>query len=401
MSERNIVVVLGGAGAMARPALDILARRSDVAELVIADRDPGAAEAVAAGLADLGPVRAAVVDALDPVALRELLIGADLLVNTAGPFFRLGVPVLEAAIDTRTHYVDICDDWEPTLEMLRRDEQARAAGVTAVVGAGASPGSSNMLAALATRELDAVDDLYTGWPVDVPFVGEDPDEDAVSNPSAAAVHWMQQLSGTIRLLSGGELVDRPPLRAVALDYPGVGTGTAYTVGHPEPITLSRTCSVAGASACVMVVTAGTAAYLMTLRDDIDGGKLSLEDAAAVIATPSARRYTRAVLRGVRLAGPGALPPFFALAVGRRGGAAHTVGARMIASPLGMARATGVPLALAAGQILDGDVRLPGVHPPDVVLDPWRFFDELAAHCDPPRAGGGDVVVVDHAAPASS
>ncbi len=400
MNERK-VVVLGGAGAMARPALGILARRSDVAEVVIADRDHGALQEAVAALADVGPARAAVVDALDPVALRELLGDADLLVNTAGPFFRLGVPVLEAAIDTATDYVDICDDWEPTLDMLQRDGRARSAGVTAVVGIGASPGSSNMLAALAARELDSVEDLHTGWPVDVPFVGDDPEEDAVSHPSAAAVHWMQQLSGTIRLLAGGELVDQTPLRAVALNYPGAGRGTAYTVGHPEPITLARTCSVAGASACVMVVTAGTAAYLMTLQDDIDGGKLSLEGAAAIIATPTARRYTRALVRSARLAGPGALPPFFALATGLRGGVAHTVGARMVASPLGMAKATGVPLALAAGQILDGAVHLPGVHPPDAVLDPGRFFDELAPHCDPPRAAGADVVVVDHAAPVPS
>ena len=40
------------------------------------------------------------------------------VMNTVGPFFRFGVPILTAAIDAGTDYIDVCDDWEPTLEML-------------------------------------------------------------------------------------------------------------------------------------------------------------------------------------------------------------------------------------------------------------------------------------------
>jgi lysine 6-dehydrogenase len=405
MSERESrVVVLGGAGAMGRPAVEVLGRRPDVAELVVADRDLAAAGRLVAELSAAATVtlRAAAVDATDERALRLALSGADLVVNTTGPFFRLGVPVLQAAIDTRTHYVDICDDWEPTLDMLGLDERARAAGVAAVIGAGASPGSSNLLAVLAARELDTVEQLFTAWPVDVPFAGDDPDEDALTEPSAAAVHWMRQLSGTIRVLADGTTAGRAPLEPVPLVYPGLGAGTAYTVGHPEPVTLPGRLRVTGRSACVMVVTPTMAAYLMTLRDDLDRGRLSLEQAAAAVGTPTAGRFARAVLRAPRLRGPGRLPPFFAVATGRLDGAPHTVGARLHDSPRGMARATGIPLAVAAGQILDGSVRVCGVHPPEAVLEPERFFDELAAHCGPPRRGRGDILTVDHpprAAPA--
>ena len=54
--------------------------------------------------------------------------------------------MLRAAIRAGCHYVDVCDDWEPTLEMLALDTEARAAGVTAVIGLGASPGITNLLA---------------------------------------------------------------------------------------------------------------------------------------------------------------------------------------------------------------------------------------------------------------
>ncbi|MER7212826.1 saccharopine dehydrogenase NADP-binding domain-containing protein [Streptosporangium sp. NPDC000239] len=392
MGERYRVVALGGAGAMGGPVVEALAGRADIAELAIADRDTAAAERLAARFPG---VSVAPVDASDPVRLRELFHDADLVLNTTGPFFRLGVPILRAAIESRTHYADICDDWEPTLDMLAMDAEAREAGVIAVVGAGASPGTGNMLAALASRELDTVEDVFTAWPVDVPFVGDDPADDASDGNSAALVHWMHQLSGKIMTWSGGEPAEGPPLEPVRLDYPGLGTGTVYTVGHPEPLTLPATCSVTRDSACVMVVRPETAAYLMTLRDEVDRGRLSLEQAAAAIETPTAARFARSAIRRLSLRGPGSLPPFFALATGLRYGRPYRVGARLIASPRGMARMTGIPLLLAAAQILDGTVRTPGVHPPDAVLDPARYFDELAAHCDPPRTGRDEVVRVDH------
>ncbi|MFF4412856.1 saccharopine dehydrogenase family protein [Streptosporangium sp. NPDC001559] len=393
MGEKYRVVALGGAGAMGRPVVEALAGRADITELVIADRDTAAAERLAARLPGVSVAQA---DASDPVRLRELFHDADLVLNTTGPFFRLGVPILRAAIESRTHYADICDDWEPTLDMLAMDAEARKAGVIAVIGAGASPGTSNMLAALASRELDTVEDVFTAWPVDVPFVGDDSADSSTGGASAALVHWMQQLSGKIRIWANGEPAERPPLEPVRLDYPGLGTGTVYTVGHPEPLTLPATCSITRDSACVMVVKPETAAYLMVLREEVDRGKLSLEEAAVAIETPTAARSVRSIMHRLSLRGPGSLPPFFALATGFRYGRPYRIGARLIASPRGMARMTGIPLFLTAAQILDGTVRAFGVHPPDAVLDPERYFDELAACCDPPRTGRDEVVRVDRA-----
>jgi len=55
------------------------------------------------------------------------------------------------------HYLDINDDWESTEAMLAMDAAARGRGVTAVIGMGASPGISNLLARHAMRRLDLVD----------------------------------------------------------------------------------------------------------------------------------------------------------------------------------------------------------------------------------------------------
>ncbi|MFI6600592.1 hypothetical protein ACIBHX_30475 [Nonomuraea sp. NPDC050536] len=229
-------------------------------------------------------------------------------------------------------------------------------------------------------------DLYTAWPVDVPGSGAEdtgltgPD----GRPIAAAVHWMQQISGTVAVVHRCELVQRRPLQPVTLDLPGGRKGTAYTVGHPEPVTLRRSYRPAGDSANLMVITPGTVAYLDVLRDDIDAGKLSNETAAADLARPTMRRAMRAAVRASRFKAPGSLPAFFAAATGVRNDRPTTVLAHLTGSGelmKGMAEATGLPAALGLAHLLDGTVR-PGVRPPETAIDPDLFFAALADHAKP-------------------
>jgi saccharopine dehydrogenase-like NADP-dependent oxidoreductase len=373
---------------MAQPALRLLSGSADV-ELVVADLRLDAAEAAAGAVG----ARAVGLDVTDAHSLRAVLEPADVVVNVAGPFFRFAVPVLTAAIDTHTHYIDICDDWEPIDEMFGHHDAAVAAGVTAIIGMGASPGLSNLLAALAARELDDVVDVFTGWPVDVDFNGrrDRASSDDEAGASAAAVHWMQQISGSVTTMRDCSLVQSSPLEPIVLDYPTRGRGTAYVVGHPEPIMFRRSLRPSGASANVMVVTEGTVAFLDGLRRDIDAGELSVDAAADELARPSPTRMAKAGLSSLRKAGPGKLPGFFALVRGSSGGAPATVGARLVTAPKGMAGITGIPLAIAAEQILDGSVTQRGVLGPESVIDPIAMFSALAPHCEVPGAVWTDVV----------
>ncbi|MFJ9951718.1 saccharopine dehydrogenase family protein [Kitasatospora sp. NPDC091207] len=377
------VLALGGAGTMGAAAVRAAAALPGVGELVVADLDFAAARRL---VAELGSSRSKLtarrIDITDAAPLDELLAAADVVLNLVGPYYRFGPAVLAAAIRAGTHYLDLCDDWEPTLRMLELDGAARRSGVTAVLGMGASPGISNLLAGLAAGRLDTVRDVYTAWPVDVPDTGEGitgPD----GAPGAAAVHWMEQISGTVAVVERGEPVRRPPLRPVALTLPGGRRGTAYTVGHPEPVTLRRSLAPGGNAACLMVVTRGTVAFLDGLRRDLDRGRLVNETAAALLADPPLGRALAAGARAVRFRGPGTLPPFFAAATGLRDGRPLTVLARPAEDPPGlladMARATGIPLALGLAQLLDGTARRPGVHPPESVIDARRFFRDLAPY----------------------
>ncbi|MUL47452.1 saccharopine dehydrogenase [Mycobacterium sp. CBMA293] len=393
------ILALGGPGAMGAVAVRLAAQMPGVDEIVVADRDRVAAERLCRQLADAPvPVSAAQVDVTDVAALRALLEPADLVVNTVGPYYRFGLPVLRAAIAAGTHYIDICDDWEPTVQMLDLDENARAAGVCAVIGMGASPGVSNLLAATAAAELDSVRDAYTAWPVDG---GERDGGDVLlgpdGRPSAAAVHWMLQSSGKICTVHAGELTFQRPLRPIELSLPHGRRGVAYSIGHPEPITLQRTLGLTGDAVNLMVIRPQTLAYLDVLRRDIDRRRLTHEAAAMQFAKPNMVRYLRSLPHYRRSKGPGTLPPFFAAVSGTRCGRDSMVLAHLDLPGLegffgDMARATGIPLALGISQIIDGTAQRPGVHPPDAVIDCQRFFKELDRHLD--RSADRPLVVVE-------
>lgn len=405
------VLALGGPGAMGTVAVRMAAHMTGVDEIVIADRNRAAAERLCRQLANAPvPVSAAEVDVTNEAGLRDALESADLVVNTVGPYYRFGVPILRAAIAAKTHYIDICDDWEPTVQMLELDESARAAGVCAVIGMGASPGMSNLLAAAAAAELDKVRDAYTAWPVDVPGIGDANMDGEVllgpdGKPSAAAVHWMLQSSGKISTVRAGQLTSQRPLLPIELKLPGNRQGTAYSIGHPEPITLQRTLKLDGDAVNLMVIKPGTLAYLDVLRRDIDSGRLTNESAALQFAKPNTLRYLRSIPLSLRSKGPGTLPPFFAAVSGTSSGRNYMVlahldlsgsaddnGGRLLGD---MARATGIPLALGMSQMVDGSARTAGVHPPDAVIDSKRFFADLDDHLD--RSTDSPLVVVEREA----
>lgn len=283
---------------------------ADIGELVVADLDLAAAEQVVAELTPSAAtqLRAVQIDVTDAAALRALLADAQVVLNTTGPFYRLGTGVLQAAI----------------------------------------------------------------------------------------VHWMQQISGTIDVVEAGQRVPRPPLVSVTIEYPGFGRGTAYTVGHPEPITLHETMFVHGKSANLMLLKRSSVAYLDFVRKDIDAGRLSHEDAAAEVTNQKTTRVARALIGALGRKGAGSLPGFFAFARGERDGQALRIGVHLNAMPVGMAGATSVPLALGLRQWLDGRLDATGVHPPESVIGVAPLLDGFALACNPPLAGMHELVTVNEA-----
>ena len=251
------IVALGGAGGMGRAGLRVVASEVPTAEFVVTDLNVDAATELARELASLGHTASAEqVDVSDRTDLARVLRGADLVMNTVGPFSRFGVPVLEAAIEAGCRYVDLCDDGEPTLAMLSLDDKARDAGVAAVVGLGASPGFMNLLARTAAEGLDRVDDVIVGWTLNNVHRNFDMLRASfgsqVPGGNAALEHLLDQMSFSVPGYAGGAPTHWRTRDQVTIDIPGLGRGTGYVVGHPEPVTLPLTLSVHGSALAVVL-----------------------------------------------------------------------------------------------------------------------------------------------------
>ena len=378
------VLALGGAGGMGRHACRAAIGLNGIDELVITDLDGTRAARFAV---QLGPgVRSLGLDVTDGAALDAALAQADVVMNTAGPFFRFGAPVLAAALRAGCHYLDICDDWEPTLQMLDLHEQAARRGLTAIIGMGASPGITNLLAVVAARELGSPGQIVTGWNLD----GAQPERAAGAGPSAALAHGIRQMTGTIRVFRDGHPAEETPLRRVSIDYPGLGAARSWTFGHPEPVTLPRVFGDLVSSVNVCHGSRPTLAMFTLMKWLVDHRALSTGRAVATAAW--AERHLPPP-RPAKIFSPARLPPLFGYAAGLRRGSPAAVGVALCRLPgTTMGAVTGIPLAVALGLLLNGAVGQHGVFTPEQVLDPGQFFAALAPFC-PSQPAARDMIAV--------
>lgn len=161
-SQSGPIVVYGASGYTGKLIARELARRG--AELTLAGRDRRKLESVAAGL-DAEPAIAAVpLD--DRRGLRDLLDGAGAVIACAGPFTLHGEPVLEAAVQAGTHYLDTTGE-QPFIRRAFDSFGARAeeAGAAVVSGMGFDYAPGDLIAALAAEGLGPLDEVTLAYSV--------------------------------------------------------------------------------------------------------------------------------------------------------------------------------------------------------------------------------------------
>lgn len=371
------VLILGGAGAIGSRAIGAALACSAAHEIVVADLSQDAAAQAAAH----HPGRAVPLqlDVFDEAALRTAMRGVDAVLNCAGPFFRTSLPCLRAAIAERRIYIDVCDGWDTTRDALALDGAARAAGIPAIIGLGASPGITNLLARIAAAELDVCDEIVTGANLD---------------PGAAvgghglpgrAVHWLRQLGGRVEVWRDGRRAPVDALQALRLALPGTGARLLHTIGHPEPLTLPRTLTGLKHASHVLALDRAEAALAEGLSERVAAGRLTVERAAAMVENPGRRplELRLRVLAARCGRRPTDTPPLFAYATGERHGVRRRVAAWITRLPPGGA-AGAAASALAVGMELALLRRLDrtGVSAPEDIVDPHVFFEEFAASATP-------------------
>jgi saccharopine dehydrogenase-like NADP-dependent oxidoreductase len=150
------IVVLGGAGAMGRVTVRALSEYDDIDQVTVADYNEARAQELAAAL-NSSKVQACQVDVTNKARLRQLIRGADVALSAVDYVFNL--PILQACIQERVHYADLGGLFHMTRKLMSLHAEVEAAGITAIMGMGGTPGITNILARAAADKLDRVESM--------------------------------------------------------------------------------------------------------------------------------------------------------------------------------------------------------------------------------------------------
>jgi short subunit dehydrogenase-like uncharacterized protein len=153
------IAVYGATGFTGKLVAHELKRRG--ADFVIAGRNRDKLESLSA---ELGEVRSCAASIHDAAALRSLLEPCAAVIACAGPFTLHGEPVVAAAVDTGTHYIDTTGE-QPFMKMVfdRYGERAAEKGAALVTGMGFDYVPGDLIAALTAAGMGALDEITLAY----------------------------------------------------------------------------------------------------------------------------------------------------------------------------------------------------------------------------------------------
>ncbi|MFC2141711.1 saccharopine dehydrogenase family protein [Acidobacteriota bacterium] len=355
-----------GCGEMGSSAVEDLYHNGELDEIIVGTRSTakvrGLLESLKGRDTRIVPEEIEVDDA---AALADLMRRADVVINCVGPNYKYEVKIAEAAISAKKNLVDINDDFETTFQMLDLDEAAKEAGITIILGMGASPGVNNILVRAAANQLDRVERIHTAWIMS----GADPGGLALS------YHLLYSLSHKALTFQDGKFIEVQSFvdGKERIEFPEpVGEMDVFHIGHPEPITLSR-CFEG-----VRYVDDKASFNPPSVNDLIlDLGRMVREaegpikiGKALVDPMDFAASYFQQKCRSLK-----DVPKDGGLRIrvdGLQGTEKKSV---YFSSSARIAQGTGIPASIGAIMLLNGHVDQRGVCPPEECIDPNLFIYE--------------------------
>jgi saccharopine dehydrogenase (NAD+, L-lysine-forming) len=379
------ILVLGGSGKVGSVAVKTLAGLPEFESVVIGDLDLAGARKIAAAAGK--KVSAVKVDARSPESLKKALRGADIVLNCTGPFYLFASPILKAVIRAKVNYVDICDDVDATLEILKMDAAAKKAGITCLIGMGSSPGVTNLLARFAAEtlleETEAID-IYHAH-------GGEPEEG-----EGVIAHRFHCMSIDVPQFIDGELkyVGFLSPEGIALqeevDFHLLGDRIrVYPYPHPEQITIPRHLKVRRVTNKGTVLPAEYYDLILKIVDlglhhrkplQVKGKTLSLYDFSIAYILKERERILKETRFGSQ---KGCVK---VVATGRKDGQPRKYIFSMASQSQALGEGTGIPAALGVVLMSRGKITEKGVLPPEACVNPLEFIGLINEVVKPQKGG---------------
>lgn len=372
------VIVLGGCGAVGSVVVRTLAEQDLFSRVIIADINEDRARKLA-GKIGVQKIDTVFINAEDAESIRSAITGADLVINCIGPFYKTVKIILKTVIEAGINYVDVCDDVDVTEEILALDADAKAAGITAVIGMGSSPGATNLLARFAADNLldetESVDIFHAhgGEPVE----GE-----------GVIGHRFHCMRIDIPMFLDGRLqyvkFFEPDGRALrrTFDFPSIGAGIpVYPYPHPEQITIPRYIALK------QVTNRGTVLpdeyYNLTkdlCRLGLDSREPVMVKGQTVIPQDFAMAFIIAEREKIlKETGFGRQRGCCSVVVkGKKDGAYREYRFHMASKSEALGEGTGIPAAMGGMLLQQGKISEKGVLPPEGCINPVDFISLITS-----------------------
>jgi saccharopine dehydrogenase (NAD+, L-lysine-forming) len=375
------ITVLGGAGRMGCISVQGLAGDSRVDEVILADINAENAEIVT-GIVNSPKVTFQQVDVEDDDQLMGALKGADACLNAT--VYYTNLKVMNACRRAGVPYTDMGGLFYGTREQLKLDEAFAEAGVSAVLCTGSAPGCPNMQTRYAADRLDTIESIriYDG-------IKPPPPDDL--RFSYAPVTILDEIEKSPMVFENGEFVAKEPLSGLE-DYwftPPVGLLPMHLSLHSEVATLPVSFRDKGVKECFFKIdywgmSKETIEKITTLADfgfdseepvEVNGQKVAPKDVMNRVLAQHV--YSLEDM----LAPPKNQPPDWTKEIvtevhGTQDG--EEVVYRLGTLTVKGALPTGIVPAITAIWLAQGRIE-PGVHAPELALDPEAFFEELDAY----------------------
>lgn len=230
------IAILGGAGLMGSGVIrDLVSDRAICPISTVRVCDVSAVK-IDQLIGDLGDSRLErrVLDVRDSSQLTTALEDVDLCVNAVPTLAGFQMVIFEAALSAGVPYLDLGGLGVYTVQQKAAHERFKAAGVTAVIGAGSDPGMSNVICRLVADELDRIERINLYWACE--RLG--PENPVLTAPYSLSTVLAEYARPSIQFLAGRHQEVAPLSGWETIDLPEPWGSTEFMFSpHSEQLTV--------------------------------------------------------------------------------------------------------------------------------------------------------------------